>query len=322
MENKERKNKLNASFFYYFYYPFCLSWKTVCISFLSVELIHALVCANVTQCTLGTTFEDIRATATSDRSCQNCSVCPLDTFEKDPCTTTSDRTCTDPCSVCDPHEFELISCTPTTNRKCLNCSACEDGLTYMAAECTTTTDTVCLNCTTCSDDTFEVSHCTIFKNTQCQQVTICGENEIEVVGPTQTSNRQCGPRPPCDDDQFVYSLATPTSDLECRPTTKCSILCSSGFSETGICTCSPFCNTCFFRPETSISSCQLCQSGRYLYDGQCWSSCSNIPDVDGLIGSGSGTIHNTCDTIIPFLSISFPFFETVQHFHRNIVFKN
>lgn len=204
------------------------------------------VCALLTPCILGDTYETTAPTATSDRSCGPVrGLCDADLeAERRPPTLTSDRVCSSrfcldgfyervadqgadpeclPHSVCGASQYERAAPSPFFDRDCAEISsACEVGISFEAAAPTATTDRICEPIRACDDNTqWEVQGPTPVSDRVCLAVSACEAEEHEAAAPTATSDRVCIPNTACSSLQYEEAAPGPAADRVCVPLTTC-----------------------------------------------------------------------------------------------------
>lgn len=68
--------------------------------------------------------------------------------------------------------------------------------------------------------------------------------------------------------------------------------CISGLAASGVCSCTSNCAQCLLRRDMNgLSVCSLCEGGRFLYEGLCYTNCDNFPNT---VATGSGTVGREC----------------------------
>eukprot|EP00042_Codosiga_hollandica_P046601 m.491875 g.491875 ORF g.491875 m.491875 type:complete len:1860 (-) comp57272_c1_seq3:128-5707(-) len=191
-------------------------------------------CNQTTQCILGTSYQIVAPTLSTDRVCKpTTSPCNSATsFESRSATLTSDRACS-PLAVCVNGQYISTPSTTTSNRVCSDCQGCGAGLTARPGSCqsSSTSNTDCVPCTQCAEFEYAITACQSFSDRQCRQLTVCPPGYPEAFPPSASTDRTCSKvaSNPSDlpaSNDTIYVLATavlkdvPNAlDSEGRPTT-------------------------------------------------------------------------------------------------------
>jgi len=207
---------------------------------------------------MGTQFEELAPTATSDRMCLQLTVCDPNTeYESEAATRTSDRVCA-PLTECDFNsEFESVARTPTSDRTCIPLTTCEYATHFRSVDKTQTSDRTCSLLRECvMGQEYETRAPTHTTDRTCTSITVCGAGQKIISEPTATTDRQCLTICPAGHRQTKVRVSN-IENTECE-------LCPDGQ----------------FTPLPSNSpTCQICARGHKAADDRksCFQwSCSHI----------------------------------------------
>jgi hypothetical protein len=167
-----------------------------------------VVCQDYTQCVIGTNYESVAPTATTDRVCGHgvdqgdCAQTVDDTtgeitglYQSAAATLVANRVCS-PIINCAAGKYQSVAPTATTNRQCGHTvsGACDALDEFESAAPTSLSDRVCTDLTVCvQGSTYQTTPPTVNSDRVCSSVTpgCDGINKYQTTAPTLTVNRVC-----------------------------------------------------------------------------------------------------------------------------------
>ena len=234
-------------------------------------LVGGSTCNNLTQCSLGNTFEQVPPTPTSDRTCGLCQLCSSGEFANQSCTLTSDTQCSHCSSCTESSNWQFSPCTSTSDTVCRSCSACAPT-SYASKNCSLSSDTVCVSCSNCPSSYFQQIPCSTYTDTVCRKCSGCSSENYISQSCTATTDTQCASCSVCSPGTYRFHPCTSTSNTDCASCTSCL---QGQYTSSG----------CTIYNNTACSDCTVCNSLTQYQTASCTMTgdtvCANLTICSG-----------------------------------------